>query len=73
MAFQSKKIERRTGLARNTIKAWLHEGEMVQSKHPQRVAVTRLDGFTETLTTWLKADQHCGKHDRRTVKACLRR
>jgi len=33
------------------------------------VAVSKLDGFTETLTTWLKADQHCGKRDRRTVKA----
>lgn len=27
-----KEIERRTGLARNTIKAWLRKGEMVQSK-----------------------------------------
>ena len=31
-----KEIERRTGLARNTIKAWLRKGEMVESKYPQR-------------------------------------
>lgn len=30
-----KEIERRTGLARNTIKVWLRKGEMVQPKYPQ--------------------------------------
>ena len=64
-----KEIERRTGLARNTIKVWLRKGEMVQPKYPQRVVVSKLDGFTETLATWLKADQHRGKRDRRTIKA----
>mgnify|MGYP000665051897 CR=1 FL=1 len=64
-----KEIERRTGLARNTIKVWLHKGEMVQPKYPQRVVVSKLDGFTEMLATWLKADQHRGKRDRRTIKA----
>lgn len=63
-----KEIERRTGLARNTIKVWLRKGEMVQPKYPQRVVVSKLDGFTETLATWLKADQHRGKRDRRTIK-----
>jgi len=64
-----KEIERRTGLARNTIKVWLRKGEMVQPKYPQRVVVSKLDGFTEMLATWLKADQHRGKRDRRTIKA----
>jgi hypothetical protein len=41
---------------------------MVQPKYPQRVVVSKLDGFTETLATWLKADQHRGKRDRRTIK-----
>ena len=59
-----KEIERRTGLARNTIKVWLRKGEMVQPKYPQRVVVSKLDGFTETLATWLKADQHRGKRKR---------
>ena len=64
-----KEIERRTGLARNTIKAWLRKGEMVEPKYPQRVNQTKLDGYTETLATWLKADLHRGKRDRRTIKA----
>ena len=41
-----KEIERRTGLARNTIKAWLRKGEMVEPKYPQRVNQTKLDGYT---------------------------
>lgn len=64
-----KEIERRTGLARNTIKAWLRKGEMVEPKYPQRVNQTKLDDYTETLAIWLKADLHRGKRDRRTIKA----
>jgi len=63
-----KEIERRTGLARNTIKSWLRKGQMVEPKYPLRVMATKLDGFTEQLATWLKADSHRGKRDRRTVK-----
>ncbi|MGB4226575.1 MAG: IS21 family transposase [Candidatus Dechloromonas phosphoritropha] len=63
-----KEIERRTGLARNTIKRWLRKGQMVEPKYPPRVVATKLDGFTEQLAIWLKADTHRGKRDRRTVK-----
>lgn len=56
-----KEIERRTGLARNTIKSWLRKGEMVEPKYPPRAVATKLDGFTEQLATWLKADAHRGK------------
>ena len=63
-----KEIERRTGIARNTIKSWLRRGQMVEPKYPARVMATKLDGFTEQLATWLKADAHRGKRDRRTVK-----
>jgi transposase len=63
-----KEIERRTGLARNTIKRWLRKGQMVEPKYPPRVMATKLDGYTELLATWLKADAHRGKRDRRTVK-----
>ena len=45
-----KEIERRTGLARNTIKAWLRKGEMVESKYPQRQS-------TELKATLNKAAQ----------------
>ncbi len=64
-----KEIERRTGLARNTIKAWLRKGEMVEPRYPQRASPSKLDGYRETLTSWLGADQHRGRRDRRTMKA----
>ena len=44
-----KEIERRTGIARNTIKSWLRRGQMVEPKYPARVMATKLDGFTEQL------------------------
>ena len=46
-----KEIEPRTGLSRNTIRAWLRKGEMVEPKYPKRVVVSKLDGFTETLAS----------------------
>ena len=64
-----KEIRRRTGLARNTIRAWLRKGEMVEPKYPKRVVVSKLDSYTDTLATWLRSDQHRGKRDRRTIKA----
>lgn len=63
-----KEIQRRTGLSRNTIKRWLREPEMVEPQYPPRKMVTKLDAYKETLETWLKADAHRGKRDRRTVK-----
>ncbi|MDP2021238.1 MAG: hypothetical protein U1C47_05595 [Hydrogenophaga sp.] len=42
---------------------------MVEPKYPKRVVVSKLDGFTETLATWLRSDQHRGKRELRTVKA----
>ena len=64
-----KEIERRTGLARNTIKAWLRKGEMVEPRYPKRASPSKLDAYRETLTSWLGADQHRGRRDRRTMKA----
>ncbi|GAC1603867.1 MAG: hypothetical protein NVS3B2_08740 [Ramlibacter sp.] len=63
-----KEIERRTGMARNTIKTWLRKGQMVEPKYPARVVASKLDGSAQTLATWLKADARRGKRDRRTVK-----
>ena len=42
-----KEIERRTGIARNTIKSWLRRGQMAQPKYPARVMATKLDGGFE--------------------------
>lgn len=38
-----KKIKRRAGLDRNTIKAWLHKTDMVEPDYPAR-ELARLDG-----------------------------
>ena len=64
-----KEIERRTGLARNTIKAWLRKDQMVEPKYPQRVVTSKLSGYTDTLATWLKANAYRGKRERRTILA----
>lgn len=64
-----KEIERRTGLARSTIKAWLRKDQMVEPKYPARVLASKLSGYTETLATWLKANAFRSKRERRTVLA----
>ena len=61
-----KEIERRTGPARNTIKARLAKDEMVEPQYPKSVPITKLDAFVPTLSTWLKANMHRSKHERRT-------
>lgn len=65
----TKEIERRTGLARNTIKAWLRKDQMVEPKYAARVVASKLSGYTDTLVTWLKANAYRGKRERRTVLA----
>ncbi|MBC7703457.1 MAG: hypothetical protein H7274_05870 [Rhodoferax sp.] len=62
-----KEIERRMGLARNTIKAWLRKHQMVEPKCPARVVARKLSGYTDTLVTWLKANAYRGKRERRTI------
>ncbi|MES2785663.1 MAG: hypothetical protein V4684_09385 [Pseudomonadota bacterium] len=49
-----KEIERRTGIARNTIKTWLRKGQMVEPRYPPRVVASKLDGYVEILATWLR-------------------
>lgn len=41
---------------------------MVEPRYPPRVVASKLDAYTEQLATWLKADAHRGRRDRRTVK-----
>ena len=66
---QSKRSSGARAWQGNTIKAWLRKGQDGRAKYPQRVNQTKLDGYTETLATWLKADLYRGKRDRRTIKA----
>lgn len=42
---------------------------MVEPRYPQRASPSKLDAYRETLTSWLGADQHRGRRDRRTMKA----
>ena len=51
-------ISRRTGLARNTIKAWLRKAEVTEPRYPKREVATKLDDYAEVLEAWLKADAH---------------
>jgi len=42
-----KEIERRTGIARNTIKSWLRRGQMVEPKYPPRVVASKLAAYAD--------------------------
>ena len=50
-----KEICRQTCLARNTVRSWLREPDVVEPKYAPRVIVTKLDANVETLDRWLKA------------------
>lgn len=61
-----KEICRRTGLARNTVRGWLREPEMVVPTFARREPVKKIDPYADTLKLWLKADSGRGKRERRT-------
>lgn len=61
-------IQRRTSLSRNTIKAWLKEGNPDHYKYPKRPQVTsKLTPFIPTLLLALEVDSRRAKWDRRTA------
>jgi len=61
---------RRLGISRTTASKWLAMGEMVQPRYPRRLARAGvLDAYKEQLSTWLCADSHRGKRERRGIKA----
>jgi transposase len=64
-----REIARKTGLARNTVREWLRQPEVVEPTYPTRRVFTKLDAYAETLTGWLATNQHRGKRERRTVHA----
>ena len=65
-----RQASRRLGISRNTATKWLSEPEMVEPQYPVRqAAASVLDAFKEQLVTWLKADSHRNKRERRGVKA----
>jgi transposase len=64
-----REIARKTGLARNTVREWLRQPEAIEPAYPKREVVTKLDAYAETLSSWLKTNQHRGKRERRTIHA----
>jgi transposase len=62
-----REIARRSGLARNTVRDWLRQPQVLEPEYARREVVTKLDAFVETLSTWLTATRHRGKRERRTV------
>jgi transposase len=64
-----REISRRTGLSRNTVRAWLRQKEAVEPRYPSRQGVSVLDPYQEQLVTWLRADSRRPKRERRCVTA----
>jgi transposase len=62
-----REIAKRTGLSRNTIRAWLRQPDVVEPQYPERQVPSVLDPYKEQLVAWLRADSYRPKRDRRTV------
>src|SRR5919201_270771 len=63
-----REIARKTGLSRTTIDRWLKlNAGVIEPKYSARKSVSKVDAYADTLSGWLKANQHRGKRDRRTV------
>ena len=63
-----REVSRRTGLSRNTVRSWMRRPQVVEPVYPGRKVVSKLDGWTEVLQTWLRTDGHRAKRERRTAK-----
>jgi len=60
-------IARKTGFARNTVKAWLKAAEGVEPKYRRRTGQTKISPFAELLTKALETDARRPKRDRRSA------
>jgi len=63
-----REIARQTGLSRNTLRHWLRQNEMREPAYPRRNTPCIPDPYKEQQATWLRADSHRPKRDRRTAK-----
>lgn len=62
-----REAARMLGLSRNTVKKYLDQPEMREPSYSKRAGgPSILDPYKEQLETWLKADSHRGKRDRRS-------
>jgi transposase len=64
-----REIARKTGLARNTIRDWLRQPQVVEPVYVRRKYTTKITAYTDTLAGWLKTNQHRSKRDRRTIRS----
>ena len=60
-------IARRTGLSRNTVRKYLNTKEL-DPKYPQRHSPSKLDEYSQTLTSWLHRESRRHRKQRKTVK-----
>ena len=63
-----REIAKRTGLSRNTVRRWLRQADVTEPHYSARTTPSVLDPYAEQLETWLRADSHRPKRDRRTLK-----
>jgi transposase len=63
-----REVARRTGLSRNTVRDWLRRGDVVEPAFRKRPVRSVVDPWAEALRTWLGADRHRPKRDRRTAR-----
>ena len=66
---QSKRSSGASGLARNTIKAWLRKGEMVEPGTPAGESRPSRRLYRKRWRPGSRPTQYRGKRDRRTIKA----
>ena len=62
-----REVSRRTGLSKNTVKKYLRD-ENLEPCYPKCKRPSKLDGFTATLSSWLRLESRRNRKQRR----CLR-
>ncbi len=62
-----REIARRTGLSRNTVRKYL-ASHVVEPQYPKRSAPSKLDEYSQTLSSWLHRESKRHRKQRRSVK-----
>jgi len=63
-----RSIAKFMGLSRNTVRHWLRQGgDVKQPQYKAGIRPSHLDAYKETLSGWLKSNQHRNKRERRTL------